>query len=100
MLKIYQPMRSPFLPSLLGSDHQPECWVSSLTRCFFCNRDKPLSLSASLVFEQSYGGVEGDSASSAELYVILSALAQVPIKQSIAVTGSVNQHAKFNPSAV
>jgi predicted ATP-dependent protease len=51
----------------------------------------PLSLSASLVFEQSYGGVEGDSASSAELYTLLSALADVPIKQSVAVTGSVNQ---------
>jgi lon-related putative ATP-dependent protease len=55
----------------------------------------PLSLSASLVFEQSYGGVEGDSASSAELYALLSALAQVPIKQSLAVTGSVNQHGEI-----
>jgi lon-related putative ATP-dependent protease len=54
--------------------------------------DKPLSLSASLVFEQSYGGVDGDSASSAELYALLSALSGVPIKQSLAVTGSVNQH--------
>jgi lon-related putative ATP-dependent protease len=53
--------------------------------------DRPLSLSASLVFEQSYGGVEGDSASSAELYALLSALAEAPIKQSLAVTGSVNQ---------
>lgn len=52
----------------------------------------PLSLSASLVFEQSYGGVEGDSASSAELYALLSALAEVPVRQSFAVTGSVNQH--------
>lgn len=52
----------------------------------------PLALSASLVFEQSYGGVDGDSASSAELYALLSALAEVPIKQSLAVTGSVNQH--------
>jgi lon-related putative ATP-dependent protease len=52
----------------------------------------PLSLSASLVFEQSYGGVDGDSASSAELYVLLSAIADIPIKQSFAVTGSVNQH--------
>ena len=51
----------------------------------------PLSLSASLVFEQSYSGVEGDSASSAELYALLSALADVPIRQSLAVTGSVNQ---------
>jgi len=52
---------------------------------------RPLSLSASLVFEQSYAGVEGDSASSAELYALLSAIAEVPIKQSLAVTGSVNQ---------
>lgn len=54
--------------------------------------ERPLSLSASLVFEQSYSGVEGDSASSAELYALLSALAEVPLKQSLAVTGSVNQH--------
>jgi lon-related putative ATP-dependent protease len=54
-------------------------------------RDKPLSLSARLVFEQSYSGVDGDSASSTELYAILSALADVPIQQGIAVTGSVNQ---------
>jgi predicted ATP-dependent protease len=53
---------------------------------------KPLSLSASLVFEQSYGGVEGDSASSAELYALLSALAGAPLAQNLAVTGSVNQH--------
>ncbi|MEW5987539.1 MAG: ATP-binding protein, partial [Chloroflexota bacterium] len=53
--------------------------------------ERPLSLSASLVFEQSYSGVEGDSASSAELYALLSALAGAPIKQSLAVTGSVNQ---------
>ena len=53
--------------------------------------DHPLSLSASLVFEQSYGGIEGDSASSAELYALLSALADLPIRQSLAVTGSVNQ---------
>ena len=54
--------------------------------------DHPLSLSASLVFEQSYGGVDGDSASSAELYVLLSALSELPINQAFAVTGSVNQH--------
>ncbi|MCB1378215.1 MAG: AAA family ATPase [Alphaproteobacteria bacterium] len=53
--------------------------------------DAPMSLWASLVFEQSYGGVDGDSASSAELYALLSALADVPIRQSLAVTGSVNQ---------
>ena len=55
-------------------------------------QEKPLSLSASLVFEQSYSGVEGDSASSAELYALLSAIAEVPIKQTFAVTGSINQH--------
>lgn len=52
---------------------------------------QPLSMMASLVFEQNYGGVEGDSASSAELYALLSALAEAPIRQWIAVTGSVNQ---------
>jgi predicted ATP-dependent protease len=55
-------------------------------------QDKPLTLSARLVFEQSYEGVEGDSASSTELYALLSALSGFPIKQGIAVTGSVNQH--------
>ena len=54
--------------------------------------ERPLSLSASLVFEQSYSGVEGDSASLAELCALLSSLAEVPIRQSLAVTGSVNQH--------
>jgi predicted ATP-dependent protease len=54
-------------------------------------KDKPLSLSARLVFEQNYEGVEGDSASSTELYTMLSALSGLPVKQNIAVTGSVNQ---------
>jgi len=53
--------------------------------------DAPMSLFASLVFEQSYGGVEGDSASSAELYALMSALADAPLRQDLAVTGSVNQ---------
>jgi lon-related putative ATP-dependent protease len=53
--------------------------------------EQPLSMMASLVFEQSYGGIDGDSASSAELYALLSALAEVPIRQFLAVTGSVNQ---------
>ncbi|MBN2073455.1 MAG: AAA family ATPase, partial [Actinobacteria bacterium] len=53
--------------------------------------DRPLTLSARIVFEQSYSGVEGDSASSAELYALLSALSGVPINQNLAVTGSVNQ---------
>jgi lon-related putative ATP-dependent protease len=54
--------------------------------------DSPMSVYASLVFEQSYGGVDGDSASSAELYALLSALAEAPLRQDLAVTGSVNQH--------
>jgi lon-related putative ATP-dependent protease len=54
-------------------------------------RDRPLALAASLVFEQSYGGIDGDSASSAELYALMSALSGAPIRQGFAVTGSVNQ---------
>ncbi len=61
-----------------------------LSRTF--GRNQLLTISARLVFEQSYQGVEGDSASSAELYALLSALADVPLAQGIAVTGSVNQH--------
>jgi predicted ATP-dependent protease len=59
--------------------------------------DTPMSLYASLVFEQSYGGVEGDSASAAELCVLLSALADAPLRQDIALTGSVNQHGDIQP---
>lgn len=54
-------------------------------------QDKPVSLSARLVFEQSYAEIEGDSASSTELYALLSSISQLPLKQGIAVTGSVNQ---------
>ena len=60
-------------------------------------QDNPLSLSASLCFEQSYEGVEGDSASSTELYAILSSVAELPISQTIAVTGSVNQKGEVQP---
>jgi len=60
-------------------------------------QDRPLSLSASLCFEQSYEGVEGDSASSTELYAILSSLSGLAIKQGIAVTGSVNQKGEIQP---
>ena len=60
-------------------------------------QDSPLSLSASLCFEQSYEGVGGDSASSAELYALLSSLSGVPIKQNIAVTGSVSQKGEIQP---
>jgi lon-related putative ATP-dependent protease len=59
--------------------------------------ERPLSLSASMVFEQSYSGVEGDSASMAELCALLSALAEVPIKQSWALTGSVSQYGEAQP---
>ncbi|RME85823.1 MAG: ATP-dependent protease [Caldilineae bacterium] len=55
-------------------------------------QDKPLNLTASIAFEQSYNGIDGDSASSTELYALLSSLSGLPIKQGIAVTGSVNQH--------
>ena len=54
-------------------------------------QDRPLSISASIAFEQSYEGIDGDSASSTELYALLSSLTELPIKQAIAVTGSVNQ---------
>ncbi len=60
-------------------------------------QNRPLSLSASLVFEQSYGHVDGDSASVAELCALLSALSGIPIRQSLAVTGSVNQHGQVQP---
>ena len=60
-------------------------------------QDKPLSLSATITFEQSYEGVEGDSASSTELYALMSALSGLPLRQDIAVTGSVNQHGQIQP---
>ena len=60
-------------------------------------QDKQISLVASLVFEQSYSEIEGDSASSAELYAILSSLSEMPVKQGIAVTGSVNQKGEVQP---
>ncbi len=64
------------LSGFLGARYAPGC---------------PLSLAASLVFEQSYGGVEGDSASRAELAALLSAIGEIPLAQGLAVTGSVNQ---------
>src|SRR5271156_4382853 len=60
-------------------------------------QDKPLSLSASVCFEQSYSGVDGDSASSTEIYSLLSALSELPIRQELAVTGSVNQQGDVQP---
>jgi len=70
--------------------------LSSLLAARYAS-DYPLSLSASLVFEQSYGMVDGDSASVAELCALLSVLADLPIKQSLAVTGSINQHGQVQP---
>jgi ATP-dependent Lon protease len=60
-------------------------------------QNKPLVLSASIAFEQSYSGVDGDSASSTEIYAVLSSLAQLPLRQDLAVTGSVNQHGDIQP---
>jgi lon-related putative ATP-dependent protease len=60
-------------------------------------QNQPLSLAASLCFEQSYEGIDGDSASSTEIYALLSSLSQIPIRQGIAVTGSVNQNGQIQP---
>ena len=60
-------------------------------------QERPLVLSASIAFEQSYSGVDGDSASSTEVYAILSSLSGIPLRQDIAVTGSVNQHGEIQP---
>jgi ATP-dependent Lon protease len=60
-------------------------------------QDKPITMSASLCFEQSYSGVEGDSASSTEIYALLSSISGLPLRQDIAVTGSVNQKGEVQP---
>jgi predicted ATP-dependent protease len=60
-------------------------------------QSKPLVMNASITFEQSYGGVDGDSASSTEVYAILSSLAEIPLRQDIAVTGSVSQKGELQP---
>jgi ATP-dependent Lon protease len=70
--------------------------LSGYLRSMFA-QDKPLSLSASLCFEQSYSGVDGDSASSTEIYALLSALSGLPLRQDVAVTGSVNQQGDIQP---
>jgi lon-related putative ATP-dependent protease len=75
-----------------GATHSKGVLILSNFLAARYSADYPLSLSASLVFEQSYGGIDGDSASSAELYALLSALADAPLDQGLAVTGSVNQH--------
>ncbi len=80
-----------------GSTHTKGLMIlSSLFRERFAH-NKPISFSASLCFEQSYGMIDGDSASSTEFYVLLSAISGVPIKQGIAVTGSVSQKGEVQP---
>jgi ATP-dependent Lon protease len=83
--------------NLSGSFHDKGVQIIAgyLRRTFA--QDKPLSLAASLCFEQSYGGVEGDSASAAEVFALLSALANLPIRQEIAVTGSMSQEGDIQP---
>lgn len=82
---------------LSGSIHDKGVMILSGYLGWKYAQDKPLSLSASLCFEQSYEGVDGDSASSTELYAILSSISGVPIRQDIAVTGSVNQKGEVQP---
>jgi lon-related putative ATP-dependent protease len=77
-----------------GQIHQKAVMILSGYLTGVYGAETPLSLSASIAFEQSYGPVEGDSASCAELCAILSALAQVPLRQDIAITGSVDQHGR------
>jgi len=78
-----------------GSIHSKGVMILSSYLAYHYAKEQPLSLSASLVFEQSYGEVEGDSASVAELCALLSAIADLPIKQNLAVTGSINQHGEI-----
>jgi predicted ATP-dependent protease len=77
---------------LSGAIHSKGVMILSSFLAARYAKNQPLSFSASLVFEQSYGMIDGDSASLAELCVLLSNLADAPIKQSLAITGSVNQH--------
>ena len=83
--------------ALSGSSHSKGVLILSGYLGEMFAQDIPLSLTASICFEQLYNGVDGDSASSTELYAILSSLSGVPIKQSIAVTGSVNQKGEIQP---
>ena len=83
--------------NLSGSTHDKGVLILSGYVGWKFAQDHPLSLSASVCFEQSYGGVDGDSASSAELYALLSSLAELPLRQDIAVTGSVNQKGEIQP---
>lgn len=83
--------------NLSGSTHDKGILIMSGYLGWKFAQDAPLSLTASLCFEQSYGGVDGDSASCAELYALLSSLSDVPIRQDIAVTGSINQRGEVQP---
>ena len=83
--------------SLSGTSHSKGVYILSAYIGEKYAQEVPLSLTASICFEQLYNGVDGDSASSTELYAILSSLAGVPIKQSLAVTGSVNQKGEIQP---
>lgn len=80
-----------------GPTHSKGVMILSSVLASRYAKDCPLSLSASLVFEQSYGSVDGDSASMAELCALLSALAELPIRQDLAITGSLNQLAEAQP---
>ena len=82
---------------LSGSSHSKGVLILSGYLGQMFAQDIPLSLTASICFEQLYNGVDGDSASSTELYAILSSLSGIPINQSIAVTGSVNQKGEIQP---
>lgn len=82
---------------LSGSTHSKGVFILSGYLGEMFAQDIPLSLTASICFEQLYNGVDGDSASSTELYAILSSLSEIPINQSIAVTGSVNQKGEIQP---
>ncbi|MGF1642298.1 MAG: Lon protease family protein [Thiotrichales bacterium] len=78
-----------------GSLHSKGVMILSACLADRYARERPLPISASLVFEQSYGMVEGDSASTAELCALLSALGRMPLRQGLAVTGSINQHGEI-----
>ena len=82
---------------LSGSSHSKGILILSGYLGEMFAQDMPLSLTASICFEQLYSGVDGDSASSTELYALLSSLANIPINQSFAVTGSVNQKGEIQP---
>ncbi len=82
---------------LSGSTHNKGVLILSGYLRGKYGKDNPLVMSASLCFEQSYGGVDGDSASSTELYAILSSLSGLPVRQDIAVTGSINQKGEIQP---